>query len=286
MFQTHTGNKPLIAAHRGSCGGNIPPNTMAAMEAACRFGADILEMDVARSRDGAYFLFHTGNEAFYLNLNVDFEQTDAVVLRELPLNNDFRKPTQYHLALFDDVLEQFKGRCILNLDRCWQYWGELIPLIERHAMREQILLKSPCREQWLRAYRELAQGYAYLPIVDDSCEDFLCGGFRRPEYIGAELVFASEDSAILQNAIVEKLHRIGKLAWGNAIQFSSRKILSAGHTDDVSITASPELGWGWLIEHGFDIIQTDWVLALHTYLKTRNCALPAETACDRMETSE
>ena len=103
---------------------------------------------------------------------------------------------------------------------------------------------------------------------------------------GAELVFASEDSAILQNAIVEKLHRSGKLAWGNAIQFSSQKILSARHTDDVSITASPELGWGWLIEHGFDIIQTDWVLALHTYLKTRNCALPAETACGRMETSE
>lgn len=286
MFQTHMGNKPLIAAHRGSCGGNIPPNTMAAMEAACRFGADILEMDVARSRDGEFFLFHTGNEQFYLEIGSAFEQADADTLRALTLNNDFRKPTQYHLAEFDDVLEQFKGRCILNLDRCWEYWDELIPMIERHAMRDQILLKSPCRKQWLQAYCELAQGYAYLPIVDDSCEDFLHSGFQRPEYIGAELVFASESSAIIQNSIIEKLHQSRKLAWGNAIQFSSAKILSAGHTDDISITVSPELGWGWLIEHGFDIIQTDWVLALHTYLNTRNCALPAEPACGKMETSE
>lgn len=159
---------------------------------------------MSRAAGTGHFFFHTGNEAFYLNLDAVFEQTDAAALRELPLNNDFRKPTQYRLALFEDVLEQFKGRCVLNLDRCWQYWDELVPLIDRHAMRDQILLKSPCREQWLRAYRELAQGYAYLPIVDDSCEDFLCGGFQRPEYIGAELVFASENSAILQNAIVEK----------------------------------------------------------------------------------
>ncbi|NMA64834.1 MAG: hypothetical protein GX957_01155 [Clostridiaceae bacterium] len=45
---------PSIAAHRGSCGGNIPPNTIAACEAAIAQGADILEVDVARSSDGRF----------------------------------------------------------------------------------------------------------------------------------------------------------------------------------------------------------------------------------------
>ncbi|MPN43464.1 hypothetical protein SDC9_191024 [bioreactor metagenome] len=55
------------------------------------------------------------------------------------------------------------------------------------------------------------------------------------------------------------MHRRGLIVWANAIVFNYRTVESAGHTDDVSVTGNPAAGWGWLVERGFDIIQTDWV---------------------------
>jgi len=48
--------KILIAAHRGSFGGNIPCNTIASYEIALKQGADIIEVDVEMGGDGKLHL--------------------------------------------------------------------------------------------------------------------------------------------------------------------------------------------------------------------------------------
>lgn len=260
-----------IAAHRGSCGGNIPPNTMVAYEAALYQGANILEADVARSADGVFYMFHTGsgNEKFYLGIDCAFEDMTSRELDEIRVNNDFGKDTPYHLDRLEDVLIRFKDRCIINLDRSWEYWEEILPLVRKLDMVDQILLKSPCKQEWIEKAGSVAPDFAYMPIINEDITPFYeMGGNRLPGFIGAELVFSTEDSPILTNHIVDHLHEEGKIAWGNGIQFSAKKILSAGHNDDISVSGNPDAGWGWLVHHGFDIIQTDWVCALKLYLES------------------
>ena len=58
MWQRKEGELPLIAAHRGVCGGNIPGNTLEAFEAALAQGAGVIELDVSQSADGELFVFH------------------------------------------------------------------------------------------------------------------------------------------------------------------------------------------------------------------------------------
>ena len=58
--------KVLVVAHRGCAGGNIPCNTLAAYEIALRQGADIVELDVSQSADGALFTFHHRMEPVHL----------------------------------------------------------------------------------------------------------------------------------------------------------------------------------------------------------------------------
>ena len=239
-----------IAAHRGSCGGNIPPNTSVAYEAALFQGANILEADVARSADGVFYMFHTGsgNEKYYLGIDCAFEDLTSKELNELHLNNELGKDTLYHLIKLEDMLAQFKGRCIINLDRSWEYWEEILPMVRK---------------------LDIASDFAYMPIINEDITPFYeLGGDRLPGFIGAELVFATEESPIITNRTVEMLHKDGKIAWGNSIQFSAKKILSAGHNDDISLSGNPDAGWGWLVRHGFDIIQTDWVCALKLYLES------------------
>ena len=42
-----------------------------------------------------------------------------------------------------------------------------------------------------------------------------------------------------------------------------------GHDDDTSVLGHPEQGWGWLMDRGFDIIQTDWARELSLYRASR-----------------
>ena len=260
-----------IAAHRGSCGGNIPPNTSVAYEAALFQGANILEADVARSADGVFYMFHTGsgNEKYYLGIDCAFEDLTSKELDKIHLNNELGKDTLYRLNRLEDILLQFKGQCIINLDRSWEYWEEIMPMVRKMDMVDQILLKSPCKKEWIEKAGAVAADFAYMPIISEDIMSFYeLGGDRLPGFIGAELVFATEESPILRDCTVEMLHKDGKIAWGNSIQFSAKKILSAGHNDDISLSGNPDAGWGWLIRHGFDIIQTDWVCALKNYVET------------------
>lgn len=264
--------KPVnIAAHRGSCGGNIPPNTSVAYEAALFQGANILEADVARSADGVFYMFHTGsgNEKYYLGIDCAFEDLTSKELDKIHLNNELGKDTLYRLNRLEDILLQFKGRCIINLDRSWEYWEEIMPMVRKMDMVDQILLKSPCKKEWIEKAGAVAPDFAYMPIINEDIAHFYeLGGDRLPGFIGAELVFATEESPILRDCTVEMLHKDGKIVWGNSIQFSAKKILSAGHNDDISLSGSPDDGWGWLVRHGFDIIQTDWVCPLKLYLES------------------
>ena len=87
--------------------------------------------------------------------------------------------------------------------------------------------------------------------------------------MGAELVFESEQSPVVQDSYLEMMHKDGKFLWANSLVYSSRVKLAAGHNDDISLTESPDKGWGWLADKGFDIIQTDWTRHCVDYLNSR-----------------
>jgi len=50
--------KPLVLAHRAGPAGRLPENSLAALRATMRTGADGIEIDVQRSTDGRYFICH------------------------------------------------------------------------------------------------------------------------------------------------------------------------------------------------------------------------------------
>ena len=104
-------SRPIIAAHRGSCGGNIPPNTLFAYEAALFQGAAILETDVARSRDGIFYMFHSGsgNELQYLNTDRPFEELYSEEIDSFYVLNEFQRPTTCRVSRFETFLKAFKA---------------------------------------------------------------------------------------------------------------------------------------------------------------------------------
>ena len=258
-----------IVAHRGAAGSNIPCNTIPAFDIALKGGASILEMDLFKSTDGKIFIFHTGKEPYQLNKNIDLTKLDSKEIKKLRLINVDFNPTQWGINSFDDILEHFKGRCILNLDRIGDCISDVIKVVERHNMKDQVLLKHAPIPSVLKIIEDVAPDYMFMPIYmeEDNASEII--EKMNINYIGAELVFKTEESSVIQPEYIESMKKMGKTLWGNAVLYNYKIPLSAGHTDDVSMIDDPDKGWGWLVDHGFDIIQTDWTYQCCKYLKDR-----------------
>lgn len=263
-------NGVIIAAHRGVAAGNIPCNTLPAFEAALRQGADMLETDIVRGGDGTLLIFHVKKEKAHLGADVHLEQMNLEEVRQLRYTNVDRDPTPYGILTLDEFLETFKNRCLINLDHAWDDIPQVVETVRRHGMMEQILMKSPDKLKFAQAMEELAPEMMYMPIFKE--KDTMTEQLEQMNvnYVGAELVFANEDSYLASDEYIQSHHDKGRLLWSNPILYHYKAQLTGGHNDDIAVSADPESGWGWLMDKGFDILQTDWVMPLWHFRAQRS----------------
>lgn len=260
----------IIVAHRGTAGGNIPCNTLASYEIALKQGADMIEVDVSCSRDGKLFLFHPGMERAHLNqIRLLPTMKLGTVCKQHYVNAD-NTPTQFTVADFDSFLEQFKGRCFINIDKFWDNPKKIYDAIKRHGMTDQVLVKSKLSDKVLSMLSELAPELPFMPIVrkDHPGHEQLLNS--KINYVGVEVLFDKDDDTLASDAFIEKMHRDNILVWVNTIIYNYKVQLSGGHSDDSALTLSEDYGWGWIADKGFDCIQTDWPMMLAEYLKRTN----------------
>ena len=260
----------IVVAHRGAAGGNIPCNTLAAYEIALKQGADMIEVDVSCSRDGQLFLFHPGMETAHLNRFISLKTKLFDNIRKIKYVNYDRTPTQFSIASFDDFLEQFKGRCYINIDKFWGNPEKIYEAIKRHGMTDQMLVKSKISDKVLSVLENLCPEFPFIPIVSEKHPMHKELMTRNINYIGAEVLFEKDDSSLASEEFINMMHNDGKLVWVNSIIYDYKEQLSGGHSDDTALTVSEEYGWGWLADRGFDFIQTDWTIMLIDYLKRTN----------------
>ena len=258
----------LIVAHRGAAGGNIPCNTYASYEIALMQGADMIETDVDCTKDGELVIFHPRMEPNHLYRNdIRIPELTYDEVKELRYVNFDNTVTQFGVMRFDELLERFKGRCYINVDKFWGNPVAIYRAVKRHGMTEQVLVKSSLNERVLSVLEELAPELPFMPIVSEEHpmhEELMK---RNINYVGAEVLFEKDDSALAGEKFIDMMHRDGKLVWVNSIIYSYKAQLAGGHSDDSALCESMEYGWGWLADRGFDLIQTDWTGMLVNFLK-------------------
>lgn len=260
---------PLIAAHRGASGGNIPCNSLPAFEAALKQGADVIELDVSCSNDGVLYVFHPGMEPVFLGIEPLLSDLDHNQIDRMFLLNQDRTATVYPIPLLEDALKVLKGRCFINIDKFWNCPTETAALIRKLGMQDQVIIKTRALPEQFARVEEIASDLPYMVIVRDAdaVSQHLC---KRPlRFIGVEALFASDDAPVAQEAYLQSMHERSLVTWVNAIIYDHNVKLCGGYTDDVSVSQDPALGWGWLIDRGFNLIQTDWPLMLRQYLNGR-----------------
>lgn len=95
----------LILAHRGLSQGNIVENTVAAMTAGFKAGADAVEMDVIMSTDGGFFVFHDGCEPYlFADETRNLRTLSTPEIERLTYLNNIGEPTTTKVERLSDFI--------------------------------------------------------------------------------------------------------------------------------------------------------------------------------------
>lgn len=265
-LQSDARKKLLLVAHRGVWGGNIPCNTIPAYESALRQGADMIEIDVDKTADGKLVIFHPGMERAFLGFGESIRRLPWDFVKQLRYVNIDDTPTQYGIETLDDVLEQFKGRCYINVDKFWDNPKEIAETIRRHGMTDQILVKTGVRDSLLDIIEAHCSDMPYMAIIKHEDERKQLLG-RNLNFVGTEVLFKDDDAYIASEEYIEKCHAAGEVVWCNSIVYNYRAVIAADHTDDRAMCGDPEGSWGWIADRGFDLMQTDRVIDAALFLE-------------------
>lgn len=260
--------KVLLVAHRGVCGGNIPCNSLQAFRAAINQGADIVELDVDRSADGELFIQHPGMERVHLRIPHSIRNYNSAEVQEFRLSNCDLAPTEWSIVRLEEALELLRGKCIVNIDKFWENPEAIAKLVRRLKMEDQILIKTENRPEYLNDVETYAPDIPYMTIANTEDTTHEAMMKRSINYVGTEVLFETEDAPVASAEYLNQMHHDGKIVWSNAIVYNYRAVLSAHHNDDISLTEDPAKGWGWLADHGFDLIQTDFLFPCKHFLET------------------
>ena len=271
----HSAGRPFLAAHRGVSGANIPCNTLLSYKIAVMQGADVVELDVSKSKDGKFFVFHPGMEPVFLKCGKYISEMTAEEVARLTIVNCDDTPTSYHIPTLQEAFALLKDKVYINVDKFWTDIAGISEEIRRAGVEKQVIVKTRVEENTVAQLEKFAPDLMFMAIVgreDRGATDMLLKS--NVKYIGNEILFSTEEDGVVQDDYIRYLHENGLLVWVNPIVYDERDVISAGHTDDAAFSRGSDYGWGLLIDNGSDILQTDWLLPLKEYICGQRKKLP------------
>ena len=256
---------PLVIAHRGTTLGSVPDNTVRAAIAALRSGADVVEVDVIRSIDGEFYLFHNGYEGKHFAGAEDLRTLTAAEIDALSYCWQGERGTVRPTRLLD--LLHALPDAWLNIDRSWSYWPELLDLLTAAGAARRVLLKSPPEPGALAALAAHPTPFLYYPIVRTPEQFAEVRSVPGLHLVGAEVLAAAPEDPYADPEEIAALAAEFPLVQVNALNLENGARLYLGHDDETALFEGPEAGWGPLVRSGATAIQTDWPHLLREHLE-------------------
>jgi len=258
----------LVVAHRGDWR-SAPENSLEAVEAAIEMGADIVEIDVQRTLDGVLVLMHTPSMGPTTTGHGYIPLTRYKRLKKKNLLNGCRLETRSKVPTLEEVMLLSKGRVMLNLDKAFGYFDEIVALAEKTGTLDQIIFKSDKRpkkiEKTLGAYKDSVLIMPIVRLAQDGVREEVEEYLQRLDPPMFEIIYRNDNDPQLDE-IKTALHGRSRI-WINTLWDS----LCGGHSDERSFYEGPEKGYGYLIDTlGAGAIQTDRPALLIDYLRERS----------------
>ena len=261
----------LVASHRGDWQ-IAPENSMAAFTAAIRAGVSILETDVRLTKDKHCVLLHDATLDRTTNGRGALADATLEEVQALRLRDALGTLTHERVPTLAEALRLAKAHNVyLYLDKAGANNGEVIPYAlalakELDALNQLIFVLDWPYEKAHAVFKDDLARVKFCPVITDSIPeltDYVDTWLRKGAPFAFQFRFHSLETQsykLLPKVLNSTSRAFIAATWATH---------TAGHDDIRSLTTMPEDGWGWLIQHGFTILETNHPRALLHYLSTR-----------------
>jgi glycerophosphoryl diester phosphodiesterase len=261
------GKKVLVAAHRGDWR-NAPENSVQGLKNCIVMGVDIVEFDLAITKDGQLIVMHDKTIDRTTNGTGKPETYTLDELKKLKLRNGAGHVTAHTIPTLEEMLVAAKDKVMLCVDKGFAWFDKAMEMIRRYGMEEQVIYNIPAAPLDSISTLQLTQ-------FDDKLLVNLLG-FPEDTTQAAAII---KSYALRKNAIMHPVFASGKIAfvpWMAGIKKNGLGLWlnslwpehNGGHDDDRAVEKNePDKAWGWLADHGATIIQTDRPALLLQYLR-------------------
>ena len=265
-----------VAAHRADYV-FAPENSIQALKNAIYFGADLIETDVRLTKDGHVVMMHDYTVDRMTNGTGRVSDLTLDEIKKLQLKTNWGGSTNFQVPTLEEFIQIAKGKVCLYLDKAGydlpeheegHLVKELLKILEKHdVLEETIFVLNWPYEKAKRIFGDALEKVIYCPVIEDkisNLEAYVDEYINKLSPVAFQFRFKSLDTTTYQ--LLPKVLKSGAKAFVAATWDEH----TAYHSDQVSIFTRPSEGWGWLIEQGFRILETNYARDLIQYLDSEN----------------
>ncbi|OHV87992.1 glycerophosphodiester phosphodiesterase family protein [Mesorhizobium sp. ORS 3428] len=301
----------MVAAHRAGsmqAGKTLyAENSLAAVEASIAMGAEIVEVDVRRSKDGVFVIMHDSWLDRTTTCKGEVVKYTLAELKKCRLVIEGTGAvTNEPVSTLHEMLRATKDRILINLDNKLEVSDlpGMIAVARDLGMADQVIVKENLwnRQRIDAARAALVQaggGFQFMPILaDDAVHDAAFAGEVDKAFVpraielinwrnGAETLTAT-GGPLFSNRMRAEAVRGDWHLWADTYAIVNKPggFLAGGRGDELAVAASlPREAWGFWIDRGATIIQTDepkaaieWLAANGYRVPYNGATRPAEPA--------
>ncbi len=271
----------IVIAHRGCHEaaprhglGTTPENSPAALMQCFALGADVMETDVRRSRDGHLVIMHDDSVDRTTNGTGKVADLSLAQLKALRLRQDEGRAgaalTDQHIPTLDELLALAKDRVVLNLDVKDAIYGEVVNAVHRAGAQDRVIVKTfaGVASVPLAAIAPYDRGpFAVIPISPQPDAGDV------PQIIANQMAGRVKPIAIelpvlpltTLPRVMQRAKAVGVPIWINTLF----KGFVTGMGGDPEARQNPKAVWGRLADMGVKLFQTDAVEDLLRYRDER-----------------
>lgn len=257
----------LVVSHRGDWR-NAPENSLQAFQNCIDMGVDMVELDLKKTKDGELILMHDNTLNRTTNGTGKPEDFTLVELKELRLKNGAGCLTRHKIPTLRETMLLCKGKILVNVDKGYEYFEDVQKILEETGTANQCVVKEKIPYQTIKEqHGDILDKVIFMPKTDlckPEAESIIDSYLQNEKPLAFEVRFSQVNDKVFE--LIKKLNDNGIKVFVNALWPAQ----NAEHDDDRAVELKqPDESWGWLIQQGFKLIQTDRPALLLDYLRAK-----------------
>ena len=262
----------FVAMHRGDWR-NFPENSKGAILSSIRLGADIVELDVHMTKDGRFVLNHDKTLDRTTTGKGKVHDLTLAEIKQFKMRDKNGKPTDYEVLTLEEALELTRGKILMNIDKFTAHPREILDAVAAAGALKEVVVKSlhdpdDARKFFGPYWKNVESGeLLYMPVIQYCWKNHKKAARDLPLWLAEEPRQASMyeicvDSPKYAFAFDSVLKAKGApRLWVNTMW----DVLDAGHGDERALLDA-DGNWGWVLNQGATILQSDYAAELLVYL--------------------